>query len=91
MTSNAFARYDLFNKGGRTVRDNDEKFPSDGYVLDHWLTTKQAADKLKVKSVQAVQGLIRREKLRAKKIGSERRGEWRIDPQSLEDYMNTKM
>lgn len=97
MTLGTYARYDLLEQGGRTVRDNEEKqevdtkgrpLPSVGEVYENWLTVEQAMKLTRFTTKQGLRDAVIAGRIAGYKVGSKRRGEWRIDPSTLGDYRN---
>ena len=66
-----------------TPPEND--LPPIGEIYETWLTAKAVAEMHNM-TVRSVQYLCKVERLRAVKIGSQYRGEWRIDPKSAAAY-----
>ena len=66
-------------------KKQQDDLPPIGEIYEHWLTTAQVAQMHNM-TVSAVHYLCAENKLRAIKIGSKRRGEWRIDPISARNY-----
>ena len=77
------------SKGFFMADKNTADLPPIGEIYEHWLTTKQAAEIIGM-SVAGVAYLCAKKKIRAVKIGSERRGEWRIDPDAARQYIRRK-
>jgi excisionase family DNA binding protein len=68
---------------------DESALPPIGYIYEHWLTVKAAAEIMRVNESN-VRYLCIEERIRAVKVGSERRGEWRIDPDSARRYIRNK-
>ena len=67
----------------------DPDLPPIGYIYEHWLTTKQAAEVMGI-SLSSAHHLCQKGRIRAIKIGGDRRGEWRIDPDSARRHIRRK-
>lgn len=67
------------------MSDESNDLPSDGYVVDHWITTAQAAKRIGM-TTQSVIDACRAGRLRAKKVGDKYRGIWYIDPEAADEY-----
>ncbi len=64
-------------------------YPNDGIIYTKWLTVKQAQSIMKI-SGSAIRLACDERRLRSKKFGSKRRGEWRIDPVAAKEYKRRK-
>lgn len=69
---------------------DDRELPSDGYVIDNWMTTTEVMKTTGLRSQQGVVHAINAGRLRGKKVGSARRGQWYVDPESVEHFERTK-
>jgi hypothetical protein len=75
------------------TKQNNDDLPDDGYIYMNWLTTAQASEKLGI-TRQAIIAAIKRWTgdpndplaMRGVKLGTTRRGEWRVEPESVERY-----
>ena len=67
----------------------ENNLPSIGIIYETWLTIEQAAKIMKVSESAARHACIT-QKIRSKKMGSKRRGEWRIDPLAARQYIRRK-
>lgn len=67
--------------------END--LPSIGIIYETWLTIEQAAKVMQV-SESAARRACTDHRIRSLKMGSERRGEWRIDPEAARQYIRRK-
>ena len=65
---------------------DESALPPIGYIYEHWLTVKAAAEIMRVNESN-VRYLCIEKRIRAVKVGSERRGEWRVDPDSARRYI----
>lgn len=82
----------LTQRKGRVMELDNQGNPVDfNVVMVEWLGTAEASELLNVSRQYIVQVLISRKRLRAYRHGTERRGEWYIDPQSIEDYKAGKL
>lgn len=70
---------------GRQQMDTND-MPDEGYIYMHWLTTAEVVARTGYNSGQSVINAIKSGKLRGVKLGTKQRGEWRIDPASLEGF-----
>jgi hypothetical protein len=84
------------SKNGELIMANDleNDFPSDGEIYMNWLSTAEAVEYLKQRGVEmTLTGVIeacKAGRLRCKKLGSRHRGEWRVDPKSLDTFEKYK-
>ncbi len=60
-------------------------YPDDGTIYTTWLTVKQA-ELIMNMSGSAIRLACDERRLRSKKFGGKRRGEWRIDPVAAKKY-----
>jgi excisionase family DNA binding protein len=82
------------NKEGQGMdglRDNMGDVVDLNEVMTKWLSTVEAAESLGYSRQYITQILIARKRIRAYKHGTERRGEWYVDPQSVEAYKQSKL
>lgn len=62
---------------------------SDGFIIDHWLTTIEVAEMHQM-TTQAVVDAIHRGVLIGKKIGGKFRGQWYVEPESAAKFEKGK-
>ena len=67
----------------------NQPYPTAGDIYMNWLDVKQAAEIMDI-SGAAVRLACKDRRIRSKKFGSERRGEWRIDPVAARHYEKRK-
>ena len=68
---------------------NSTPYPDDGYIYTHWLDVNKAAEIMEI-SASGVRLACTERRIRSKKFGSKRRGEWRIDPVAAHEYTKRK-
>ena len=62
--------------------------PAIGEVYERWLTIDQAMEQTRFTSKQGLRDAVIAGRIAGYKLGTERRGEWRVDPSTLGDYRN---
>lgn len=57
-----------------------------GDIMSNWLTTSQVVEITELNNVTSVVYAIKTGRLRGVKVGEKYRGEWRVDPASVEEF-----
>lgn len=71
------------------MAEENNNLPSIGVIYETWLTIDQAAKIMQVSESAARRACVA-EKIRSQKMGSKRRGEWRVDPRAARQYIRRK-